>query len=134
MFVSRIFKVHPGLNSTFWHCFKDMLKWVSIDLFIDKLPNSFLKVLLELYFISTCMYIKNDSFECFLFILIFKLIKFQMIATECITCKEINPAWFVHDVHSTCIVMIRLCMLAGLQPSINYCIITLHVQEIISIP
>lgn len=92
MFVSRIFKVHPGLNSTFWHCFKDMLKWVSIDLFIDKLPNSFLKVLLELYFISTCIYIKNDSFQCFLFILIFKLIKFQMIATECITCKEINPA------------------------------------------
>lgn len=56
MFVSRIFKCILVLIQHFGI----VLKYANmgLDLFIDKLPNFFLKVLLELYFISTCMYIK----------------------------------------------------------------------------
>lgn len=73
MFVSRIFKCILVLIQHFGI----VLKYANmgLDLFIDKLPNSFLKVLLELYFLSVYVStLKNYSFQCFLFILIFKLI------------------------------------------------------------
>lgn len=59
MFVSRIFKCILVLIQHFGIVLKYAKLNMGLDLFIDKLPNFFFKVLLELYFISTCMYIKK---------------------------------------------------------------------------